>query len=148
MKEMLIKRYVTSQHISKHKYMSYKKKLYRNTSSIYHLRHTTSILITATALINATAPPPSFTEIMSYWPTNFQVFIILFILNSCLLLWLSLIIHFKIPRLFPDFPLTFHSFPYPLTDKKIIFILYFNGANLGVILKGKNLLPEGANTFH
>ena len=39
------------------------------------------------------------------------------------------------------------SFPYPLTNKKeIIFILYFNGAkcitsNLGVTLKGKNLLP-------
>ena len=50
---------------------------------------------------------------------------------------------------FPDFSLTFYSFPYPLTDKKIIFILYFNGvsritSNLGVTLKEKNL---GANSF-
>ena len=48
---------------------------------------------------------------------------------------------------FPDFSLTFYSFPYPLTDKKkIIFILYFHGgncitSNLGVTLKRKNLLP-------
>ena len=44
---------------------------------------------------------------------------------------------------FPDFSLTFYSFPYPLTDKKIIFILYFDGvncinSNLGVTLKRKN----------
>ena len=37
-------------------------------------------------------------------------------------------------------------------ELKIIFILYFNGAtcitsNLGVTLKGKNLLPKGANSF-
>ena len=45
-------------------------------------------------------------------------------------------------RLFPDFSLTFRSFPYPLTEikKKIIFILYFNGANCitsnwGLLLK-------------
>ena len=56
-------------------------------------------------------------------------------------------------RLFPDFFPDIFSFPYPLTDKKeIIFILYFNGANcitsnLRVTLKGKNLLPKGANSF-
>ena len=65
---------------------------------------------------------------------------------------LLLIIHFEIPRLLPDFFLTFYSFPYPLTAQKIIFILYFNGvicitSNLGVALKGKNLLPKGANSF-
>ena len=55
---------------------------------------------------------------------------------------LPLIIHFKIPWLFPDFSLTFYSFPYPLTDPKtnIIFMLYFNGvkcitSNLRVTLK-------------
>ena len=31
---------------------------------------------------------------------------------------LPLIIHFKIPCLFPDFSLTFYSFPYPLIDPK------------------------------
>ena len=65
---------------------------------------------------------------------------------------LPLIILLKIPWLFPDFSLTFYSFPYPLTDKKIIFIPCFNSANcitsnLGVTLKGKNLLPKGANSF-
>ena len=52
---------------------------------------------------------------------------------------------------FPWFSLIFYSFPYPLTDQKIIFILHFNGANCitsnGVILKGRNLLPMGANSF-
>ena len=53
---------------------------------------------------------------------------------------------------FPDFSLTFYSFPYPFTDQKTFFILYFNGANcitstLGVTLKRKNLLPKGANSF-
>ena len=48
----------------------------------------------------------------------------------------------------PDFSLTFYSFPYPLKDEKNIFIVYFNGANyitsnLGVTLKGKNLLRIG-----
>ena len=52
------------------------------------------------------------------------------------------------PRFFPDIL----SFPYPLTDKKIIFFLYFNGvngitSNVGITLKGKNLLPMGANSF-
>ena len=42
---------------------------------------------------------------------------------------LPLIIHLKILLLFPDFSLIFYSFPYPLTDKKIVLILYFNGAN-------------------
>ena len=42
---------------------------------------------------------------------------------------------------------TFYSFSYPLTDQKIIFILYFSCANfitsnLGVTLKGKYLLPK------
>ena len=65
---------------------------------------------------------------------------------------LPLIIHFKVPGLCPDFSLTFYIFPYPLTDKKNIFIFYFNGvycitSNLGVTLKGKNLLPKGANSF-
>ena len=50
------------------------------------------------------------------------------------------------------FLVTFYSVPYPLSDKKITFILYFNGvncitSNLGVTLKGKNLLPKGANSF-
>ena len=44
---------------------------------------------------------------------------------------------------FPVFSLTFYSFPYPLIDPKIIFILYFNDvnyitSNLGATLKGKN----------
>ena len=40
---------------------------------------------------------------------------------------LPLIIYFPIPWLFPNFSLTFYSFPYPLTDpKKKDFILYFN----------------------
>ena len=65
---------------------------------------------------------------------------------------LPLIIHLQIPWLFPDFSLKFYSFPYPLTDQKIIFILYFNGAqiitsNLEVILEENNLLPKGANFF-
>ena len=56
--------------------------------------------------------------------------------------------HFK----FPDFSLTFNCFPYPLTDTKIIFIVYFNGvnstsSNLRVTLKGKSLHPKGANSF-
>ena len=37
---------------------------------------------------------------------------------------LPLIIHFKIPWLFPDFSLTFYSFPYPLTDKKKLFLFF------------------------
>ena len=46
------------------------------------------------------------------------------------------------------FPLTFYSFPYHLKKN----ILYFNAANyitsnLGTTLKGKNLLPVGANSF-
>ena len=65
---------------------------------------------------------------------------------------LPLIIHLKIPSLFPDFSLTFYSFPYPLKNKKNIFILYFNGANcitsnLGATLERKNLLPKRANFF-
>ena len=63
---------------------------------------------------------------------------------------LPLIIHFKIPRFFPEI-LQF-SIPSDRSKKKIIFILYFNGVNcitsdLGVTLKGKNLLPKGANSF-
>ena len=47
------------------------------------------------------------------------------------------------PQIFSDFSLTFLQ----LTDKKNHLILYFNGAkcitsNLGVTLKGKNLLPK------
>ena len=38
---------------------------------------------------------------------------------------------------FPDFPLTFYSFPYPLTVKKIIFILYL------VVLT----VPQGGKFF-
>ena len=53
---------------------------------------------------------------------------------------------------FPDFSLTFYSFPYPMTDHKISFILYHNDSNcipskLGVTLKRKNLLLKGANSF-
>ena len=66
---------------------------------------------------------------------------------------LPLIIHLKVPRLFPDLSQTFYSFPYPVSDQKFFFInLYLNGANcitsnLGFTLKGKNLLHEGANSF-
>ena len=60
--------------------------------------------------------------------------------------------HLSSTSKFPDFSLTFYSFPYPLTDKKnnIIYLLYFNGAstsNLGVTLKGINMLPKGSNCF-
>ena len=52
-------------------------------------------------------------------------------------------------RLFPDVL----QFSIPSDrSKKIIFIFYFNGvncitSNLGATLKGKNLLPKGANSF-
>ena len=56
---------------------------------------------------------------------------------------LPLIIHLKVPRLFPDI----FSFPYRLTEKKSFFIIYFDDANcitsnLGVILKGKICSPR------
>ena len=59
---------------------------------------------------------------------------------------LPLIIKLKIPYLFPDFSLTFYSFPYPLIDQKIIFILLFNSANcitsnLGLLLKDRKFFP-------
>ena len=38
---------------------------------------------------------------------------------------LPLIIHLKIPGLFPDFSLTFYSFPYPLTDTKEKLFIFF-----------------------
>ena len=66
---------------------------------------------------------------------------------------LPLIIHLKIPWLFPAFFLTFYSFPYPLTDKKSFFSLYFEGANfftsnLGDALNGRNLFaPQGSKFF-
>ena len=37
---------------------------------------------------------------------------------------LPLIIHFKIPCLFPDFSLPIYGFPYPLTDKKKSFLFF------------------------
>ena len=54
--------------------------------------------------------------------------------------------------LFPDFYLIFYSFPYSVTNKKIIFILYFECAkcitlNLGVTLTGKNFSPQGSKLF-
>ena len=64
---------------------------------------------------------------------------------------LPLIIHLKLPWLFPISLIS--SFPYLWQiNKKLFFILYFNGANcitsnLGVTLKGKNFLPKGANSF-
>ena len=56
--------------------------------------------------------------------------------------------HLSFTSKFPDISLTFYSWQM----KKNHFILYFNGANcitsnLGVTLKGKNLLPKGANSF-
>ena len=46
--------------------------------------------------------------------------------------------HLSFISKFPDFSLTFHSFPYPLTDQKIIFILYFNN---GADLLGSKIFP-------
>ena len=49
---------------------------------------------------------------------------------------------------FPEFSLTFYSFPIPLTDQnEIIFACYHNDANcitskLGVTLKGKKFAPQ------
>ena len=64
---------------------------------------------------------------------------------------LPLIIHLKIPRLFPDFSLIFYSFPYPLTDKKKSFLfstlMVLIVSLFGVTLTGKNLLPMGTNSF-
>ena len=42
--------------------------------------------------------------------------------------------------LFPDFPLTFYSFPYPLIGQKSTLYHF----KFWVTLKGKNLLPKGA----
>ena len=51
----------------------------------------------------------------------------------------------------PDFSLIFYSFPYPLTDKKNVFltlmVLIVSLQIWGVTLKGKNLLPKEANSF-
>ena len=59
---------------------------------------------------------------------------------------LPLIIHLKIPWLFPDFSLTFYSFPYRLTNKKIIFILYFEGA-VSLQIWGLLLKEKGSKFF-
>ena len=54
---------------------------------------------------------------------------------------------------FPDFSLTLYSFPYPLTDQKIIFILYFNDANCitsnlgGTPILLKEFAPLGSKFF-
>ena len=60
----------------------------------------------------------------------------------------------KLPDFSLIFSLIFYSFPYPLTDKKIVFILNFNGANcitinLGLLSQERicSPLPMGANSF-
>ena len=55
--------------------------------------------------------------------------------------------HLSSTSKFPDFSLTFYSFPYPMSDPEIFFfILYLNGANcitsnLGLLLKERICSP-------
>ena len=64
--------------------------------------------------------------------------------------------HLSSASRFPDssLTLTFYSFSYPLTDQKknhfYLFTLMVPTvfiSSFGVMLKGKNLLPQGANSF-
>ena len=72
-------------------------------------------------------------------------------LTRCCIPGLPLIIHLKIPWLFPDFSLTFYSFPYPLTVKKSF--LFFTLMVLTVSLQiwgyseRKEFAPSGSKFF-
>ena len=125
------------------------------TYSIFENLTSCLFIILKTPVFKASIVDPDHTLQMQYLIWDYTVANVTFMGLQELMDYYSdlpLIIHFKFPRLFPDFLVTFYSFPYPMTDQKNIFILYFNGvngitSNLGATLKGKNLFAKGANSF-